>query len=116
GDVVVPDRTAGEQQRAAAWREQARDRADEAALAGAVGADDAPELAGRHDPVEGSEQAPAVRRVHHGVAPVDQGGAGHHCNARLRTSSARDRKSTRLNSSHVKISYAVFCLKKKKTD
>src|SRR5436309_9800133 len=26
---------------------------------------------------------------------------------------ARDRKSTRLNSSHVKISYAVFCLKKK---
>src|SRR5436309_9157689 len=28
--------------------------------------------------------------------------------------SVRDRKSTRLNSSHVKISYAVFCLKKKK--
>src|SRR5690606_41880843 len=28
--------------------------------------------------------------------------------------SQRDRKSTRLNSSHVKISYAVFCLKKKK--
>src|SRR5690606_40685390 len=27
---------------------------------------------------------------------------------------APDRKSTRLNSSHVKISYAVFCLKKKK--
>src|SRR5690606_41881233 len=26
-----------------------------------------------------------------------------------------DRKSTRLNSSHVKISYAVFCLKKKQT-
>src|SRR5690606_39932481 len=26
---------------------------------------------------------------------------------------AQDRKSTRLNSSHVKISYAVFCLKKK---
>src|SRR5690606_41819591 len=26
---------------------------------------------------------------------------------------ARDRKSTRLNSSHVKISYAVFCLEKK---
>src|SRR5690554_4813901 len=26
----------------------------------------------------------------------------------------RDRKSTRLNSSHVRISYAVFCLKKKK--
>src|SRR6266540_6659444 len=29
--------------------------------------------------------------------------------------SARDRKSTRLNSSHITISYAVFCLKKKKT-
>src|SRR5690349_23308611 len=29
-------------------------------------------------------------------------------------SSATDRKSTRLNSSHVEISYAVFCLKKKK--
>src|SRR3989442_11844376 len=28
--------------------------------------------------------------------------------------SATDRKSTRLNSSHVRISYAVFCLKKKK--
>src|SRR5438132_7426622 len=28
---------------------------------------------------------------------------------------ARDRKSTRLNSSHTVISYAVFCLKKKKT-
>src|SRR5437667_810490 len=28
--------------------------------------------------------------------------------------SARDRKSTRLNSSHITISYAVFCLKKKK--
>src|SRR3712207_6876257 len=28
---------------------------------------------------------------------------------------ARDRKSTRLNSSHANISYAVFCLKKKKT-
>src|SRR5258705_303293 len=27
-----------------------------------------------------------------------------------------DRKSTRLNSSHLGISYAVFCLKKKKTD
>src|SRR5690606_41940424 len=27
-----------------------------------------------------------------------------------------DRKSTRLNSSHVKISYAVFCLKKKKDE
>src|SRR5215469_17161247 len=31
-----------------------------------------------------------------------------------RTSPTTDRKSTRLNSSHVEISYAVFCLKKKK--
>src|SRR2546427_6125581 len=30
------------------------------------------------------------------------------------TESATDRKSTRLNSSHSQISYAVFCLKKKK--
>src|SRR2546422_3779951 len=37
-------------------------------------------------------------------APVDRGGPG------------RDRKSTRLNSSHGYISYAVFCLKKKKKD
>src|SRR5690349_22774890 len=35
--------------------------------------------------------------------------------AELRPSEAlADRKSTRLNSSHVEISYAVFCLKKKK--
>src|SRR5574340_440991 len=32
----------------------------------------------------------------------------------LKTSKLTDRKSTRLNSSHQKISYAVFCLKKKK--
>src|SRR5438045_6596231 len=33
----------------------------------------------------------------------------------VRTAAARDRKSTRLNSSHLGISYAVFCLKKKIT-
>src|SRR5690606_39302337 len=33
---------------------------------------------------------------------------------RLRRLGCVDRKSTRLNSSHVKISYAVFCLKKKR--
>src|SRR5205807_5393538 len=32
----------------------------------------------------------------------------------LQRDSAQDRKSTRLNSSHLVISYAVFCLKKKK--
>src|SRR5437667_4905504 len=31
-----------------------------------------------------------------------------------RSSGTEDRKSTRLNSSHITISYAVFCLKKKK--
>src|SRR2546426_5162978 len=35
---------------------------------------------------------------------------------RLPDSPATDRKSTRLNSSHLVISYAVFCLKKKITD
>src|SRR2546426_9191959 len=34
--------------------------------------------------------------------------------ARLKSTCVRDRKSTRLNSSHLVISYAVFCLKKKK--
>src|SRR5690606_42165433 len=33
--------------------------------------------------------------------------------ASIDSNHAEDRKSTRLNSSHVKISYAVFCLKKK---
>src|SRR5690606_39506772 len=37
------------------------------------------------------------------------------CIAHEGTTTREDRKSTRLNSSHVKISYAVFCLKKKKT-
>src|SRR5690349_23331684 len=46
----------------------------------------------------------------------------HHANSgeRQRPRSLRrdieDRKSTRLNSSHVEISYAVFCLKKKKDE
>src|SRR5690349_22461950 len=35
---------------------------------------------------------------------------------RQRTMLDEDRKSTRLNSSHVEISYAVFCLKKKKKE
>src|SRR5690606_41935940 len=35
------------------------------------------------------------------------------CNLAPYTGIVEDRKSTRLNSSHVKISYAVFCLKKK---
>src|SRR2546430_9653680 len=37
----------------------------------------------------------------------------HHAERDLREDQRRDRKSTRLNSSHSQISYAVFCLKKK---
>src|SRR2546430_4326244 len=43
--------------------------------------------------------------------------AGSRCDVRRglgKVSRSRDRKSTRLNSSHSQISYAVFCLKKKK--
>src|SRR5688572_31034476 len=42
--------------------------------------------------------------------PGPAGDPGGHSRRRL----LRDRKSTRLNSSHSQISYAVFCLKKKK--
>src|SRR3712207_8921870 len=38
-----------------------------------------------------------------------------HVVVRVRARRLGDRKSTRLNSSHANISYAVFCLKKKKT-
>src|SRR2546427_6187500 len=43
-------------------------------------------------------------------------GLPHHARDRgpVRKPGQRDRKSTRLNSSHSQISYAVFCLKKKK--
>src|SRR3712207_7467052 len=41
-------------------------------------------------------------------------GAAHHVPRSARAHVPRDRKSTRLNSSHANISYAVFCLKKKK--
>src|SRR2546421_9256422 len=44
-------------------------------------------------------------------ASVRRGAAG---GAGTRSGSVKDRKSTRLNSSHDQISYAVFCLKKKK--
>src|SRR3712207_8016291 len=37
-----------------------------------------------------------------------------HGAARVEHAASEDRKSTRLNSSHANISYAVFCLKKKK--
>src|SRR5690242_21744300 len=47
-----------------------------------------------------------------GSGPSPEGGpAGHRPGA---AGGGSDRKSTRLNSSHMSISYAVFCLKKKK--
>src|SRR5699024_11905922 len=42
-------------------------------------------------------------------------GVGSVTSSTKRWKTTTDRKSTRLNSSHVSISYAVFCLKKKKT-
>src|SRR2546427_4476788 len=46
--------------------------------------------------------------------PARRHGGGHAARSRPIAASG-DRKSTRLNSSHSQISYAVFCLKKKKT-
>src|SRR3712207_6991704 len=50
-------------------------------------------------------------------APGDEGGRDrrHVGRSHVARHGAADRKSTRLNSSHANISYAVFCLKKKKT-
>src|SRR2546426_7785381 len=52
-------------------------------------------------------QAPGQRRE-------DEGARGQADHGQERPRAERDRKSTRLNSSHLVISYAVFCLKKKK--
>src|SRR3712207_7090437 len=65
----------------------------------------------------GFERWPSVRTIAadaraHGFAHVLRG----HAKTINDTLFTRDRKSTRLNSSHANISYAVFCLKKKKTD
>src|SRR2546430_11426683 len=50
----------------------------------------------------------ATRLRHRGIALTLSGETGH-----LTAVRGRDRKSTRLNSSHSQISYAVFCLKNK---
>src|SRR2546427_1895817 len=59
---------------------------------------------------------PAIRRpVGVGARPARVGDAALGTRPRARPgANAGDRKSTRLNSSHSQISYAVFCLKKKK--
>src|SRR3712207_8591857 len=49
--------------------------------------------------------------LEHRLAAIAEAGSLHR-----RDLEAADRKSTRLNSSHANISYAVFCLKKKKND
>src|SRR3712207_8415145 len=51
-----------------------------------------------------------LRRAGGAVAEAADGGP-----PALEAAARRDRKSTRLNSSHANISYAVFCLKKKTT-
>src|SRR3989454_5449639 len=64
-------------------------------------------------------RAPPVdrRRARPGLRPPRGGGGRPRARSARRASSrpTPDRKSTRLNSSHLVISYAVFCLKKKKT-
>src|SRR2546426_7660927 len=55
-------------------------------------------------PLEHRAEQPPLERVRADVIVRDPGGIEH----------TADRKSTRLNSSHLVISYAVFCLKKKK--
>src|SRR3712207_7716757 len=61
----------------------------------------------------------AVRRLGRPAGRADGGahalgGAPHRAPSTRKVERRRDRKSTRLNSSHANISYAVFCLKKKK--
>src|SRR5258707_15753301 len=53
-------------------------------------------------------------QAHDGDEPPRAPPAGHRARAVLDLPRRGDRKSTRLNSSHANISYAVFCLKKKK--
>src|SRR5688572_33430014 len=60
---------------------------------------------------------PIFGRAIDGVQPLARGGRRRHAMERvggIDSMPERDRKSTRLNSSHSQISYAVFCLKKKK--
>src|SRR3712207_7244612 len=64
---------------------------------------------GAGDPLP-SRGAPVPLEPGCGLPPVPRGRG-----ARGAPRAAGDRKSTRLNSSHANISYAVFCLKKKKT-
>src|SRR3712207_7880462 len=64
----------------------------------------------------GGEVAPALRAVQQPVQEDERFAGAVPRTDRQATSAGdvEDRKSTRLNSSHANISYAVFCLKKKK--
>src|SRR5204862_6841594 len=64
-------------------------------------------------PVEPDREAKSVSRDETFPADVDDDAA---LGGKLLALVDRDRKCTRLNSSHVECSYAVFCLKKKKED
>src|SRR3712207_7432076 len=59
-----------------------------------------------------ADQRPG-RRVDPAALEVDLGAGAEDVDAVIPVAAGRDRKSTRLNSSHANISYAVFCLKKK---
>src|SRR5699024_11688933 len=72
------------------------------------------ENAVRHSPTDGVVTISARRAGERIFIDVHDEGGGIPKEDRRRIC-ARDRKSTRLNSSHVSISYAVFCLKKKKS-
>src|SRR5690606_42058526 len=71
---------------------------------------------GAMSPEERLEKAPRIQHLREAVAGAlaERKAAMEAAELEARLASERDRKSTRLNSSHVKISYAVFCLKKKK--
>src|SRR5256885_10711405 len=88
-DVVrlePPEAPLAEPDLARVGSEKPREQVEDGGLPGPVGSDEADHLAVGHGQVEA-----------------------------LHGEDASERKSTRLNSSHLVISYAVFCLKKKKT-
>src|SRR3712207_7306532 len=71
---------------------------------------------GRGLPPRNGEGRPVLRlphRPHADPTPPPRSGEGDGGRGQSSSRNGGDRKSTRLNSSHANISYAVFCLKKK---
>src|SRR5438045_6117807 len=64
-------------------------------------------------PIRDVQVGPADTRVPHGDQDFTGAGRGFRHRFHGQTGRALDRKNTRLNSSHLGISYAVFCFKKK---